>query len=561
MEPRSMWTLRTAVSSRGWRCLLAVLMAVVAAVSSPRPAFAIVTSEGGFSVNNIVGANTFYNAGYTGTRSVVANVESGSVWNGHETLMSVNTFIKSPLPIFNGTQLGQYASHATSVGQTIAGQGGAEKQQGIAYGATLWSGSIATTMYFDGSFEWSNNNAFVYPYLTAMQTGVGGRKADVVNSSWGFEGSAGNDQWSVALDGMVAKNHTVFVTSAGNKGDAPNTVHSPANGFNTLNVGALAYGNDPNQYQYNQAIYFSSRSPSDVGTPAGVIPLARSAVDIAAPGEKLTLAEYGGATNDYGTMAGTSFAAPIVAGGAALVVDAGYANFNGGESIDGRVVKAVLMNSADKTLGWNNGQSVISGVVTTTQALDYSTGAGSLNLTKAFTQYLGGTTGGTGTDVAEVGWKLGTVAGNSYIDYNILPQLLGGTTFTATLTWFANRSFLSVDADGIMSTADTALSHLELQLWRDVNGIDTLIADSNALYNTSQHFSFLLGATGSYFLRVLNLGIYAEWGGGAEAEQFGLAWWGTAAPTAVPEPTSLVLGALAAPIVVLTSRRRKKCAA
>lgn len=576
MRKRSKETLRDAAVRLARRCSLG-LLAAFAAFGTTQPARAIVTSSGGaniftgYSVNNIVGANTFYNAGYTGTRSVVANIEAGAVWNGHETLTNVNTYIKSPLAIFNGTQLGEFDRHATWVGQTIAGQGAAPYQNGIAYGSTLWSGSIATSFAADGSFGWSNNNAFIYPYLTALQTGIGGRTADVVNSSWGFGGSAGNDPWTVSLDGMVAASHKTFVVSSGNSGPPVNTVGSPSNGFNTISVAALAYGNDPNQYAYNQATDFSSRSPSDVGTPTGVIPLIRAAVDISAPGDTLTLAYYGGTTgsnaggtdptngagNYYsGFAAGTSFAAPIVAAGAALVVDAGYANFNGGESVDGRVIKAVLMNSADKTIGWNNGQSVVNGVVTTTQALDYTTGAGALNLTKAFDQYLGGTTGGAGTDVQEIGWKLGTVAGNDYVDYNIVPDLLGGTTFTATLTWFANRSFLGVDAAGFMSTLDTALSHLELQLWRDVNGVDTLVADSNALYNTSQHFSFLLGATGSYFLRVLNLGIYAEWGGGAETEQFGLAWSATA--TSIPEPSSLLLGVLAGPVVFLTSRYRRR---
>ena len=45
---------------------------------------------------------------------------------------------------------------------------------------------------------------------------------------------------------------------------------------------------------------------------------------------------------------GTSFASPIVAGGTALVVDAGYANFGTAAAVDGRVIKAVLANSATK---------------------------------------------------------------------------------------------------------------------------------------------------------------------------------------------------------------------
>jgi len=87
----------------------------------------------------------------------------------------------------------------------------------------------------------------------------------------------------------------------------------------------------------------------------------RAPVDLVAPGENLTLAYYGGGTggNAFGGpvtlqnnlyssgLNGTSFAAPIVAGGAALVASAGKALYTSdAKAIDGRVIKAVLMNSA-----------------------------------------------------------------------------------------------------------------------------------------------------------------------------------------------------------------------
>ena len=243
-----------------------------------------------------------------------------------------------------------------------------------------------------------------------------------------------------------------------------------------------------------------------------------------------------------------------MAGGAALVVDAGYARFGGGDAVDGRVVKAVLMNSADKTAGWDNGQHLVNGVVTTTQALDYAVGTGRMNLTKAYDQYLSGTTGGPGTSVSNLGWKFGSVDANAMVDYSILPTLLGNTTFTATLTWFANRSYLGVNADGVVQSSDNALSHLELQLWLNAIGGPLEVADSNALYNTSQHFSFLLSQTGSYFLRVLNEGIYAEWGGGGETENFGLAW----SAVTTPEPSTLAVVLIALPGLVVAMRRASR---
>src|SRR5262249_18053745 len=138
---------------------------------------------------------------------------------------------------------------------------------------------------------------------------------------------------------------------------------------------------------YNKPASFSSGGPNDYVDPSnGTINDARQVVDIAAPGENLAAAYYGGETGGNGTtdnpavfgpgptglpngplggpdyysrggLGGTSFAAPTVAGGAALLYDAAYDVFAGNpDARDARVMKAVLMNSADKTVGWNNGQ-------------------------------------------------------------------------------------------------------------------------------------------------------------------------------------------------------------
>src|SRR4029078_6585924 len=116
---------------------------------------------------------------------------------------------------------------------------------------------------------------------------------------------------------------------------------------------------------------------------------------------------------------GTSFAAPSVTGGAALLYDAAYSLLGATPNArDTRVMKAVLMNSADKTLGWNNGQVAHpngNGGVLTTQSLDSRLGTGRMNLNRAFDQLLSGTTdvagaaaGVVGT-VENIGWDFGQV--------------------------------------------------------------------------------------------------------------------------------------------------------
>lgn len=519
---------------------------------------------GGLDINHLVGADRFYAAGYTGTSSVIANIEGGFVWNGHETLGAATVQFRAPGHA--GTQLGEYDWHATLVGEALAGRdnGGGSYQRGIAYGASLWSGAIATQWNgtgFTTSWGWADGNAFTYPYVQALVNGVNGRTADVVNCSWGYGGNTyGDDVFSDTIDGLARQSRRTVVFSAGNNGPGSDTVLSPANGYNSIVVGAL--GSDTDAAPYRTISGFSSRGPADYRDPAnGAVSGVRARVDITAPGQNLTLAEYGGttggnksgsdptsgATNYYSfNSKGTSFAAPIVSGGASLLCDAGYARFGGGNSIDARVIKAVLLNSADKPVGWNNGQTTANGVTETKQGLDYTYGAGILNLSKAFDQYTGGTTDVPGTGhgnlgfVKPTGWDFGTVLKGGVNDYFIAGSLLADTTFTATLNWMANRQYVATAAGGSITASNLEFTDLDLELWSVTGGIPTsLIARSDSLYNNTEHFSFALPATGDYMIQVV-------WSGArfdtvnTTSEDYAIAWSGTAA-TIAPESDTLIL--------------------
>jgi hypothetical protein len=532
----------------------------------------------GLSINNRVGANTFYAAGYTGTRSRVANVEGGHVWSGHETLGHVNTFIHSPGSYaFNNGVNAAMDRHATWVAHAIGGRTtpnppvpGGEYQRGIAPGATLWSGSIASNWVgapFTLSFNWSSYGTFIGPYHTAMIGGVGGQTADVINSSWGFTGdSAGRDASTMGIDALVRASGKVAVFCAGNSGSGANTVWAPATAYNVISVGALA--SDTSNPTYNTPSGFSSRGPNfaflpNVATGFGtgngtLVGNARVRVDIAAPGQNLTLAFYGGTTggNTGGTPSGapdwytfntqgTSFAAPTVAGGAALMVDVGRA-LGLPNSADGRVVKAVLMNSADKTQGWNNGQTATGiGVVTTTQALDFAVGAGRMNLARAYNYYadtnstrdVPGTSPDILAPVQRTGWDFGTVRRTSANFYTVNAFMPEGSTFTATLTWFVNRS-INLSTLNFNTLADSALANLELEIWRVVDGgFGMLLGRSISQFNNSEHLHFTVppGQEGQYGIIVR----YEtdNWNfAGTTTEAYALAW----EFTPVPEPAGLL---------------------
>lgn len=552
---------------------------------------AIVTSgpslEGGININQKIGADAFYLAGYTGSRSIVINIEAGHVWSGHESLGHVQAFLQHPAAgTLLGGQLGQTDFHATWVASAMAGRTGGvspgERQRGIAFGATLWSGAIADS-FVSGttSFNLSNNAYFRNPYRRAMITGADdsgtGPTADVIHSAW-LTGSvnAGNDYYTLYLDAAAKASGKTIVIPAGNRGPA-NGISSPASGFNSICVGALGSNNS----QFDQVGTFSSRGSVSFQNPAtGAVPGTRARVDILAPGDDLKLAYYGGSTggntglpdptggaNDsYADFRqGTEYASAIVAGAAALVVDYAKDRYaSNSKSWDARVIKSVLLNSADKIAGWNNNMVPgAGGVMLTTQALDLARGAGALNLNRTFEQFRAGpdrTTGtgvggepGTGGSVKAIGWDYGNVTSAASCNYMIDRALAAGSTLTITLNWFANRT--AGFGDDETNTFDASFVNLDLEVWRVVDGVmTTMLATSKTSFGNTEHLHLTLASEGEYAIRVKwTAFLYNRVGDPANID-YGLAWYGTAIPA--PGGAAVLLGGIAA--IGVVSRRRSR---
>jgi subtilisin family serine protease len=504
----------------------------------------------GASVNDYVGARRFYSAGYTGQNTIVANVEAGLVWggaNGHETLQFMAND-SSHFYVPTGAD-GGVDRHATCVGMIIAGRGGNGYQTGIAYGSDLRSGAIATSWVltppkWSGSFSTSWSVAY-RSYNNFFDTAP----ADVINSSWGFPDATGCGAYAMGLDGLAAQcPNTTLVISAGNSGTSRNAVTGPAAGWNGISVGALA--NDGSNH-YDAIASFSSRGPQDYFDPVNrTIYRVHAVVDLVAPGDSLTAAYYGGATGgnknntaDGGPdkylagISGTSFSAPIVAGGVALLKSASKGRGLPTTSLDTRVIRAVLMNSADKTLpGWDNGQTVVGGVTVTTQSLDWTFGAGRLNLDTAYDQYLSGTkdlAGLAGGVISSGGWDYGKLAGiATQNDYSFDVALKGGSILDVTLSWFRDR----IAGPDLSDLVDDGFANIDLEVW-DAS-FTTLLATSKSLYNSAEELHFTLPADGFYGLRVKYTG---QMFGETRAEDYGLAW----SAVAVPEPGAVVLLAVA----------------
>ena len=468
-----------------------------------------------------------------------------------------------------------------------------EHQRGLAPDAEFHTGAISpgwstSSSRYSTSFTLNFYSLSTYaPYRAAFLDGITGpgntRPADVLNSSYnvGMSGSlTGTDPLSGTLDALANSNpRTLLTTSAGNtvpSGSGPNKVNSPAAGYNNLAVGSLGIATNG----FVNPSTFSNGGPNDYKDPVnGTVSQARQVVDIGAPGQQLSTAYYGGQTggnsptllgsangptggSDYYTrsISGTSFAASVLAGSAALVYDAAHTILSDNDQArDARVVKAVLMNSAEKTRNWDNGQMAHPnnhGGVLTTQGLDNHVGTGRVNLDKAFEQFLLGTTDVPGEKqgdlgvVAESGWDLGTVNEGTTNDYFISQPLENGSTFNATLTWYRDRAQL-----GSSSFTEQSYDNLDLELWTATAGLATdLISTSSSLYNNSEHFSFEIPETDHYVLRVRWTEEIFDLVSSPNLETYGLAWSGVA----IPEPHSMLMALISATglFVKIRSRRR-----
>ena len=189
--------------------------------------------------------------------------------------------------------------HGSMVSDVLAGTGaGGAEGRGVAPKASLVgvkvidrAGQSSLSLIAQG-IQWAVDNRARY--------GI-----DVINLSIGDPNGCGDgtDVASRAVDAAVAAGILV-VAAAGNSGPGNCTIKAPGAAESALTVGAMA---DPRSAASTQGA-FSSRGPTADG---------RTKPDISAPGVDVTMANP---RDGYFTGSGTSFAAPLVAGAALLLL-------------------------------------------------------------------------------------------------------------------------------------------------------------------------------------------------------------------------------------------------
>ena len=514
------------------------------------------------SNNNLVnlaeatGASTFYANGIYGQGVTAWVVDAQLAGADLYPALAITNLTATYLPADAVTTPGD---HATWCAALLGGYAppGYYVNTGIAPGVSIGSAALATTLNPDGSFDMSTNSIVAYRYAAS--------RADVLSTSIGDSSdNSGVGTMSGLLDSL-ARDHpnTVMVAAAGNDGPDSGTVGGPASGYNTISVGALS-----GPTNYSTVASFSSRGPLQTawydGTNTSVYGggvTSRAGVDLVAPGSDIVMpVQVTSNSINYYSIAGTSFAAPLVAGGAALLDSTAKTYFNASitnAATRSEVIKAVLMNSADKLSGWDNGQHIVDGVITTTQALDWAMGAGRMNLNEAFSQYTTSAVITTGSGISEtgftapiesVGWAFGTASLGGHNDYRFLNQLLGGQQLSVTLAWMRDRTWNSQIADYV----DVAQAELDLMIYRVTSDGEQLIAQSISPVGTVQELSFLLGDPGTYGIRVGYSTNLFDFSGTYAMQDYGLAW----SAQGVPEPGVWALFFIGTGILLFHCRKK-----
>ncbi len=314
-----------------------------------------------------------YSAGTVGAQvlDVYGVVGNSSMLN--KRIGATNGTLLSPLDL-KGNYLGimyDFEGHGTSTAASIASKG-TEKYdiyanstkyslRGVAPGAkilpikALWFGDAVYGWLWAAGFN-QEKNSWKFE---------GKSRVDILSNSWGIstfpilQSVPGLDIQSLllsalAVPGSLSKNYLglLVVSSAGNAGHGYGTLGTPDAAPYALTVGAatnnvyLGYGSFKNQPRFGNSTYFSgdvsgfsSRGPSLVGDPKP---------DLMGIGEysftPIGVTKYNkNATGPFALFGGTSLAAPLVAGSAAVVMESLKQK---GEQYDSFRIENILMSTA-----------------------------------------------------------------------------------------------------------------------------------------------------------------------------------------------------------------------
>ncbi|MBI2825315.1 MAG: S8 family serine peptidase [Planctomycetia bacterium] len=467
-----------------------------------------------------------------GTGVIVGFVDSGV--NSAHPFLTGNDSLGQPRLV---AQANFVTSEPANTGADVYGHGTAVA--GVALGndtinAIPFSGMAPDARYVNARVLDSTNSFATTDWVVNGLQFALANNADVINLSLVLNAtqSDGNTQLDNLIDYIVDTRGVFVSTAAGNFGNAqpPHGIGAARNGFT---MGALTAN-------YSRVAPFSD---------AGATSDLRSKPNMVAPGDTITTANINFASGPLvANWTGTSFSSPQAAGMAAQLIDYGRDH---SLSTDTRVLRAVMMNSAAKTLD-NDGSAWAH---TDTLALDNQQGAGRLDAVAAANQYIAGRFD-PGT-VPNTGWSLHDILGinnpsTTLEKFSLASTPSLGSYIDATLVWNRHIRWSDNGIPGVIDPADSFLvdngnspqDNLNLALFRD--GVQ--VAQSVSSADTVENIHFLVSQAGNYELRV------SRAFGFDPGETYSLAWHSVA----VPEPAALALAAAALVSLPLLLRRRRQ---
>ena len=344
-------------------------------------------------------------------------------------------------------------NHATATAGMVASQH--STYQGIAQGAYIYSANAT---------DYADTN------LSAAMDWAVSVGAEIINNSWGDPTGTGLNQHDRHLDYIVRNYLRTVTVAAGNENDGCATgtgkVTSPARGFNMISVGNYA---DQNTLTWDGDAMDACSSYIDPSTYIWK-------PEVAAVGSSINSTTAASPwTGNVGS--GTSYAAPMVAGEAALLMERNSALMTWPE-----IVKAIIMATALNNI---EGDSRLS---------DYD-GAGGVDMRAAFR-------------LVDEGWWHGVQANSTSFPYNYYVWVYAGETARAAIAWDSNPNGTY--------TSDPLQADIDLRVYDPSGGFVTSSISSS---NSYEIVEFTAATTGYYRLEV------DDWSFTGSTEYVGAAWW------------------------------------
>jgi Subtilase family/Dockerin type I domain len=396
------------------------------------------------------------------------------------------------------------SNHATAIGAILCGADP--------------NGFFNETGYFkyEGAAPAANLNVHEFwRFLVNYIYGGQEVEADVLTFS---VGGSFEDWWTRGIERLVEKTGLVTVAGIGNGTEVDDTLLYPAASSNVIGVGVIDSVICTNTAKTlgNFSIPFPEHSS------CGPTYDQRAKPDIVAPGNCLAPLSDGQDQYDI-TGDFTSFATPIVSGTTALLIQkakeepglqAALSNNNAN-----CVIKAILLSSADKLVGWHKG---LAGKADDHSAvLDQTQGAGAINAAGALELLTAGqnTTG----IVKATGWDNDTIQKEQLVEnvYEFeFADLKGDQFITATLSW----NFHYLDEYPFRRAAEQ--TDLRLELWATGNDDpeqEYLLDYSDSATNNLEHIHYAVDPNYNNYKLIVTLGNDQQ-NNNAGLQNYGLAW-------------------------------------